>query len=171
MGSIRLYQLVRSHAAAAPAIHLATLHLPPTSDGNFVRGISCHAGPIEANPLQHASFTIQNDNDRLHVFKVVYDHYYARQNGVPTSLFYLFLHQRVLAKYAHRALTLEKPLDVLWEEWGPPNAMLTRPHTDYDPNFIRFLFSAPLHNDYLHISSSQIHSWTTLRFSRRYHRR
>ncbi|KAF8169646.1 hypothetical protein BJ912DRAFT_1067113 [Pholiota molesta] len=134
-GSIRLFKLVRSHAGAAPAVHLATLHLPLTSPNTFVRRISCDAGPIARHPLPQTSFTI-NDDDRLHVFTVVYDHCNASRRVNPVTL---FLHQRVLATYAHRALTLETPLDVLWEEWGPANTMLAQPFAHYEPNFIRYV--------------------------------
>ncbi|KAF8171466.1 hypothetical protein BJ912DRAFT_119761 [Pholiota molesta] len=135
-GSIRLYKFGRSHAAgASPATHLATLHLPPTTRGTMIHRISSYAGPIEAGPLPHAPFVIHNDDDRLHQFTVIYENRDARVLSLPL---YLFLHQRVLVKYARLALERQKPLDVPWGEWGPPNTMFTRPRMEsYEPNYIR----------------------------------
>jgi hypothetical protein len=168
-GSIRLYKFGRSHAAgASPATHLATLHLPPTTRGTMIHRISSYAGPIEAGPLPHAPFVIHNDDDRLHQFTVIYENRDARVLSLPL---YLFLHQRVLVKYARLALERNKPLDVPWGEWGPPNTMFTRPRMEsYEPNYIRFVF-ASLRNDSIQILSlhSQTCAWPTLRLPGRYH--
>ncbi|KAF8196413.1 hypothetical protein BJ912DRAFT_110485 [Pholiota molesta] len=89
-GSIRLYELGRPPVAHGP-IHLATLRLPPTRSGNYIYVITAHAGPIEANPLPHTPF-MMNDEDRLHVFTIVYP------QSENTSL-NMFVHQRVFTKY------------------------------------------------------------------------
>ncbi|KAF8192046.1 hypothetical protein BJ912DRAFT_1041417 [Pholiota molesta] len=136
-GAIQLYKLVRSHAAATQAVHLATLHLPPTSPGATIRGIVSHAGPIEANPLPHTPFTVHDDH-RLHMFTVQYTHPMDQAHYVS-----VFLHQRVLLKYACHTRTAQEhaPLDIPWAEWGPPNTRMARtfpPH--YGPHWRRCVY-------------------------------
>ncbi|KAF8182565.1 hypothetical protein BJ912DRAFT_1123820 [Pholiota molesta] len=92
-GSIRLYQLVHTLSDASNAIHLATLHLPPTSPGTQICGMAAHAGPIEANPLPQMPF-VMNDEDHLHVFEVAYLNKSCRGGSLN-----LFVHQRVFTKY------------------------------------------------------------------------
>jgi hypothetical protein len=120
-GAIQLYKLVRSHAAATQAVHLATLHLPPTSPGVTIRGIVSHAGPIEANPLPHAPFMVHDDH-RLHMLTVQYIHP-MDSGGRRVHYMNVFLHQHVLLKYARHARAVQEhvPLDIPWAEWGPPN--------------------------------------------------
>ncbi|KAF8192058.1 hypothetical protein BJ912DRAFT_924971 [Pholiota molesta] len=125
-GSIRLYRLVRSHCyeAAAQAIHLVTLHLPPTAPGIYIRGIQSEAGPVEANPLPGEPFSI-HDDDRLHLFTVVYNHEVAGQYDRENSILNLFLHQRLFLKYARQVTTDNLALDIPWAEWGPLNTRFT----------------------------------------------
>jgi hypothetical protein len=118
-GAIQLYKLVRSHATTTQAVHLATLHLPPTAPGISIRGIVSHAGPVEANPLPHTPFTIHDDH-RLHMFTVQYNH--PMDVGEHRVRYVnVFLHQRVLLMYARRARMAQEhaPLHIPWAEWGP----------------------------------------------------
>jgi hypothetical protein len=171
-GEIRLYKLVRSSAAATKAIHLATLHLPPMSPGITFLTISSHAGPIEANPLSHLPFAI-HDDDRLHMFTMVYTEVMSEDS--PRRLHYLnmFLHQRVLLKYAH-PLTEHAPLDIPWAEWGPPN---TRWGHSSPPELVKYWtrLLLPLlenqNNCSAHISylfCAQMHLRSACRFEARY---
>ncbi|KAF8169657.1 hypothetical protein BJ912DRAFT_888365 [Pholiota molesta] len=118
-GAIQLYKLVRSHAAATQAVHLATLHLPPTSPGVTIRGIVSHAGPIEANPLPHTPFMVHDDH-RLHMFTVQYIHP-MDSGGRRVHYVNVFLHQHVLLKYARHARAVQEHVDIPWAEWGPSN--------------------------------------------------
>ncbi|KAF8171138.1 hypothetical protein BJ912DRAFT_911666, partial [Pholiota molesta] len=119
-GVIQLYKLVRSHAAPNQAIHLASLHLPPTAYGVAIDRIHTHAGPIEANLHPYAPFTVHDDH-RLHMFTVQYIH--PDSGRARPHYVNVFLHQRVLLKYARHARTVQEhvPLDIPWAEWGPPN--------------------------------------------------
>jgi hypothetical protein len=141
-GAIQLYKLAQSHAAATQAVHLATLHLPPTSPGVTICGIVSHAGPIEANPLPHTPFTVHDDH-RLHMFSVRYIHPMdAGEHRV--RYVNVFLHQRVLLKYARRARTAQEhaPLDIPWAEWGPPNTRVARIFPpQYGPHWRRWVGS------------------------------
>ncbi|KAF8171485.1 hypothetical protein BJ912DRAFT_119968 [Pholiota molesta] len=125
-GSIRLYRLARPkrHETTAQAIHLVTLHFPPTAPGVYIRGFQSEAGPIEANPLLNEPFSIHND-DRLHFFTVVYNHEVADQHGREDSTLNLFLHQRLLLKYARQVQNGDLARDIYWAEWGPLNTRFT----------------------------------------------
>jgi hypothetical protein len=123
-GSIRLYKLVRS--INAPAIHLATLHLPPTARDTDVIRVCTSAGPIEAQPLSQTPLMF-NDEDRLHVFTVLYAHPHMQ---TPRSEMNIFVHQRVFTKYVSRQISSPEdhpPLNIPWEEWGPPNTKIIYP--------------------------------------------
>ncbi|KAF8169636.1 hypothetical protein BJ912DRAFT_999277, partial [Pholiota molesta] len=138
VGSIRLYKLDRAHDVTAPAIHLATLYLPRTSPGTTILRISSHAGPIEANSVPYGAFII-NDDDRLHVFTAIYQHRIGDSDIWRVRPLVLFLHQRVFAQYAHRALTSPCPLDIVWEEWGPLNTMFTCQISCNSSRWIRYI--------------------------------
>ncbi|KAF8169650.1 hypothetical protein BJ912DRAFT_1048308 [Pholiota molesta] len=138
-GSIRLYRLVRSHRhdANAQATHLATLHLPPTAPGVTIYSIQHESGPIEANPLPGEPFAI-HDEDRVHLFTVIYHPEELAEHLARYGRYYffanLFLHQRLLLKYARGALAEDAPMDVPWAEWGPLHTRFT-----YSPQQYRSL--------------------------------
>ncbi|KAF8192081.1 hypothetical protein BJ912DRAFT_962779 [Pholiota molesta] len=114
-GSIRLYKLVRSPSVTGRAIHVATLHLPPTTIGTNIANIAPYTGPIEAKPLPHTPFMI-NDGTA-----------YTKKRSRSGS-FNLFVHQRVFERYCvERADHGDTPLDIPWSEWGPPNTRLINP--------------------------------------------
>ncbi|KAF8170154.1 hypothetical protein BJ912DRAFT_1148946 [Pholiota molesta] len=102
-GSIRLYKLERSLSVDnAPAVHLATLHLPSLAFHRNCKilSITIQTEPILAHPLPHTPF-MTNDEDRLH---------------------------RVFTKYILRHACLGgPPLDIPWAEWGPSNTRLIFP--------------------------------------------
>ncbi|KAF8190083.1 hypothetical protein BJ912DRAFT_353933 [Pholiota molesta] len=123
-GSIRLYKL--AHLINAPAIHLATLHLPPIAPHTKVIRVCTDAGPIEAQPLSQTSL-MGNDEDRLHVFTMVYDHPHIFDASAEMNM---FVHERVFTKYIARQISSPEdhpPLNIPWEEWGPPNTRIIYP--------------------------------------------
>lgn len=138
-GSIRLYRILRSPPANAAVIHLATLQLPPTSHKTYLDHTYTHTGPIEATSLPHMPFKV-NDDDRLHVFTLWYDYrpfeidersvfrFYGEDEWGLLSSLDLFVHQRVFMKYCTQLANHgDVPLDIPWEEWGPPNTRIICP--------------------------------------------
>ncbi|KAF8199013.1 hypothetical protein BJ912DRAFT_686105 [Pholiota molesta] len=125
-GSLRLYKLNRSVSVDnVPAIHLATLHLPPLDPTSDIGEISILTGPLQANSLPHSPF-MENDEDRLHVLRIKY-HYEGDQMD-DGQIGLLFTHQRVLTKYIAEHDRLGGPaLDIPWAEWGPHNTRLICP--------------------------------------------
>jgi hypothetical protein len=144
-GSIQLYKLERSRTSNASSTHhLATLHLPCRNPRTTIDKICTSAGPIEAHPLPHSSPFMVNDDDRLHVFTIAYRHTHVRASNIervecmPTNL---FVHQRVFTKYCiqqqrQHADGDAAPLDIAWEEWGPPNTRIVFPSCT-DPKWPR----------------------------------
>jgi hypothetical protein len=125
-GSIQLYKFIRPSGVTTPAIHLATLHLPPISTGISIMGISAQAGPVMAQATLHIPLVV-NDDDRLHVFTLTYR---EDAEGPPSSISTnVFVHQRVfmryIARYAESGAGL--PLDIPWMEWGPRNTRIIYP--------------------------------------------
>ncbi|KAF8182583.1 hypothetical protein BJ912DRAFT_978296 [Pholiota molesta] len=127
-GAIRLYNFLQSPLTTSAPIHLATLHLPPTSPGTVIDMMSAHAGPIEANPQPHMPFMI-NDEDRLHVFEVIY----KVDPTLHKASLNVFVHQHVLTMYYMRGMQRRDadpaapPLDIPWSEWGPQNTHVRSP--------------------------------------------
>jgi hypothetical protein len=127
-GAIRLYNFLRSPWTTSAPIHLATLHLPPTSPGTVIDMMSAHAGPIEANPQPHMPFMI-NDEDRLHVFEVIY----KVDPTLHKASLNVFVHQHALTRYYMRGMQRRDedpaapPLDIPWSEWGPQNTHVRSP--------------------------------------------
>jgi hypothetical protein len=74
----------------------------------------------------------------VHLFTVVYHPEELAEHLARYGRYYffanLFLHQRLLLKYARRALTEDAPMDVPWAEWGPLNTRFT-----YSPHQYRSL--------------------------------
>ncbi|KAF8190081.1 hypothetical protein BJ912DRAFT_878606, partial [Pholiota molesta] len=133
-GSIRLYKLV--HLINAPAIHLATLHFPPIARGTGVIRVCTYAGPMEAQPLSQTPFMV-NDEDRLHVLTVVYGH-----PNITSSKMNIFVHQRVFTKYISPQISSPEdylPLDIPWEQWGPPNTKIIYPARTEIDNWSRYI--------------------------------
>ncbi|KAF9473960.1 hypothetical protein BDN70DRAFT_347148 [Pholiota conissans] len=115
-GSFRLYGLGDS-----PAVHLATLHLPPLTEGTEMIKFLGYASPVESAPAAYAPFMI-NDDDRLHVFTIVYDN--SGWDSTVEGGVNLFIHQRIFMRYAFEGASR----DVLWDEWGPMNTKMTYPN-------------------------------------------
>ncbi|KAF8194950.1 hypothetical protein BJ912DRAFT_159975 [Pholiota molesta] len=126
-GSIRLYKLDRSVSVdKGPAIHLATLHLPPLRAGSDIRNIAILTGPIQAHPLPCTPL-VANDEDRLHVLRLMY---FCGDEGPSDDgqIGLLFTHQRVFTKYIAQHARLGGPaLSIPWAEWGPRNTRLIPP--------------------------------------------
>ncbi|KAF9477083.1 hypothetical protein BDN70DRAFT_934503 [Pholiota conissans] len=122
-GSIRLYKLVRSNSTKVPAIHVATLHLPPIIHNAQLRSITvARVAPIEMNSLSGRPFII-NDEDRIHGFSVKYMTVVSDYN-VNTEAF-LFVHQRTFSRYLSQNVPLKhRPLNVKWPVWGPNDTAL-----------------------------------------------
>ncbi|KAF8169223.1 hypothetical protein BJ912DRAFT_1149427 [Pholiota molesta] len=108
-GSIRLYKFIRPSGVTTPAIHLATLHLPPISTGISIMGISAQAGPVMAQATLHIPLVV-NDADRLHVF---------------TLTGFLCATSRAMRSRTDSGAGL--PLDIPWMEWGPRNTRIIYP--------------------------------------------
>ncbi|KAF8194949.1 hypothetical protein BJ912DRAFT_159947 [Pholiota molesta] len=141
-GSIRLYKLDRSVSVdKVPAIHLATLHLPPLRAGSDIRDIAILTGPIQAHPLPHTPL-VANDEDRLHVLWIMYlcgDEGPSESDEGQIGL--LFTHQRVFTKYIAQHARLGGPaLNIPWAEWGPRNTRLISPAeglvNSYDKRYV-----------------------------------
>ncbi|KAF8172131.1 hypothetical protein BJ912DRAFT_105235 [Pholiota molesta] len=125
-GSIQLYKFIRPSGVTTPAIHLATLHLPPISTGISIMGISAQAGPVMAQATLHIPLVV-NDADRLHVFTLTYR---EDAEGPPSSISTnVFVHQRVFMRYIARyaGSGAGVALDVPWMEWGPQNTRIIYP--------------------------------------------
>jgi hypothetical protein len=79
------------------------------------------AGAVEARLPPRVPFMVR-DADRVHVVRVVYGDDGARAGWAGICAFNLFVHQRVLSAYAHRAeVDGPGPADVEWRAWGPRN--------------------------------------------------
>ncbi|KAF9479670.1 hypothetical protein BDN70DRAFT_878543 [Pholiota conissans] len=125
-GCIRLFQIMHSPIAQSVVVHVATLHLPKVLPTTQVLMIFTETGAREACPLLYTNF-MQNDEDRLHSFMVVYG--YSDDANAPTQLTELivFVHQRCLLRYAAQPPPAEDlPRDIPWEDWGPQNTRIIR---------------------------------------------
>ncbi|KAF9473893.1 hypothetical protein BDN70DRAFT_766933, partial [Pholiota conissans] len=141
-GSIQLYTLVSpthsSDAISSPpnasygsAIHLVTLHFPPTTPRVDIAQVVVEASPTEARALPNRPCK-QKDSDRLHLFSTQYDIYDMREGHTIRTV--TFVHQGVFMTYMEKAQSQAneagiaitdasfKPLEVPWTEWGPRNA-------------------------------------------------
>ncbi|KAF8169408.1 hypothetical protein BJ912DRAFT_1067197 [Pholiota molesta] len=123
-GSIRLYRLAQfPKGSTTDPTHLATLHFPPTRPPTKLRMVSNVAGPTEANPPPHLPFMV-NDDARILMFRLEYDPQNPLGDWLSDRFVNVFVHQRLLLKYARQALSAPAPLDVPWTDWGPANTRL-----------------------------------------------
>ncbi|KAF9482983.1 hypothetical protein BDN70DRAFT_374723 [Pholiota conissans] len=126
-GAIHLYRLVRPSNGESPCVpvHRAALQLPPLISTAKPFRIFTKSGPIQAHAPFNSPF-VTNDEDRIHVFKPVYN---SSQRTFPLS-FNMFIPQRVFTKYMSLG-SLENQggpaLNIPWKQWGPLNTCIIHP--------------------------------------------